>query len=250
MKKTTELVRKGLLAFLGNPGVYALMAFMVTGMFTPGVLGMYRGWIELNVLVPWGLALAIVHLVRRIKQGKQPVRWDVAVLFVLFVWLLVPFMLRFGFVRNNIYSWQNHAIVFFGIFALGSSMEEKQQGRSMDLAGAVGAAITFVFCGALLLAASMGLGSDDAAEFGFGVYLKAHLCSGAHYNTTGMLAMCGSLFCLMGVCRAKGKLAKAAHLIPALLAMEVTILTQSRTARYSLLAGLAVGCYGMVASGR
>lgn len=250
MKKTTELVRSGLLALLGNPGVYALMAFMVTGMFTPGKLGMYRGWIELNVLVPWGLALAIVHLVCRVKRGRQPVRWDIAVLLVLFVWLLVPFMLRFGLTQNNIYSWQNHAIIFFGVYALGSSMEEKKLGKGMDLAGALGAVITFVFCGALLLAAAMGLGSDNPAEFGFGVYLKAHLCSGAHYNTTGMLAMCASFFCLMGVCRAKGKLAKAAHLIPALMAMVVTVLSQSRTARYSLLAGLAVGCYGMVASGR
>ena len=221
MKKKTELVRSGVFAFLGNPGVYALMAFMVTGMFTPGVLGVYRGWIELNVLVPWGLALAIVHLVRRVKQGKQPVRWDVGVLLVLFVWLLVPFMLRFGFARNNIYSWQNHAIVFFGIYALGSSLEEAQLGKTMDLAGAVGAVITFVFCGALLLAAAMGLGSDDWAEFGFGVYLDAYLCSGAHYNTTGMLAMCASLFCLMGVCRAKGKVAKLAHLIPSLMAMAI-----------------------------
>ena len=250
MKKTTELVRKGLLAVLGNPGIYALAAFVVTGMFTSGVLAEYRSILELNLIIPWGLALCLLQLERRSQRGETPVRLDICVLFVLYVWLVATFMLRFGPTDNNIATWHNHAIIFFGIYALGSSMEEKRLGRTMDAALALGAAVSFVFCGALLLAAVRGQGSNDPNEFGFGVFMQSHLCSGAHYNTTGMLAMCCSFLCLAGMARAGKRGMKLLYAVPAIMAMVVTVLSQSRTARYSLLAGLAAGCYGMLASGR
>jgi len=250
VKKTTELVRKGLLAVLGNPGIYALAAFVVTGMFTTGLLTEYRGILELNLIIPWGLALCLLQLERRAQRGETPVRLDICVLFVLYLWLVAPFMLRFGPTDNNIATWHNHAIIFFGIYALGSSMEEKHFERTMDAALALGAAVSFVFCGALLLAAACGQGSNDPNEFGFGVFMQSHLCSGAHYNTTGMLAMCCSFLCLAGAARAGKRGMKLLYVVPAVMAMVVTVLSQSRTARYSLLVGLAAGCYGMIASGR
>ncbi|MBQ4265707.1 MAG: O-antigen ligase family protein [Clostridia bacterium] len=250
MKKTTELVRRTLLALLGNPGIYALAAFTVTGMFTIGALAEYRGVLELNLIIPWGLALCLLQLERRAQRRETPVRLDICVLFVLYVWLVAPFMKRFGPTTNNIASWHNHAIIFFGIYALGSSMEEKRLGHTLDAAFALGAAVTAVFCGALLLAAARGQGSNDPAVFGFGVFMQSHLCSGAHYNTTGMLAMCCSFLCLAGVSRVRNRGTKLVYAVPAVMAMVVTVLSQSRTARYSLLVGLAVGCYGMIASCR
>ena len=250
MKKIALQVRSLLLAAFANPGVFAVTAFTVSGMFTTLKLSEFRGLLELNVLVPWGLALAMLRLYRAKERGIA-MRPDVLALLVLFGWLVVPFGIRFGLSSTNINTWQNFAIIFFGLFAMLAEMEERELARSMDAAAVLSALVSFVFAGALLICAVTATSiRTPYSEYGFGVYQNAQLCAEQHYNSTGMLAMCGAFMCLMGAARRKHKLLRALHVIPAAMCALVVVLTQSRTARYSLLAGLAVGAYSVVASGR
>ncbi len=250
MKKTVMQVRGLLLAAFANPGVFAVVAYMVSGMFTTLKLSEVRGLLELNVLVPWGLALAMLRLYRA-KQRGTAARLDVMALFMLFGWLVLPFGIRFGLDSTNVNTWQNFAIIFFGVFTLMAEMEEQEFAHTLDVAAALSALVSFVFAGALLVCAATATSiRTPYSEFGFGVFQNAQLCAEQHYNATGMLAMCGAFMCMMGVARRKNVLLRALHLIPALMMALVVILSQSRTARYSLLAGLAVGAYGMVAGRR
>lgn len=250
MKKTVTQVRSLLLGVFANPGVFAVVAYMVSGMFTTLRLSEVRGLLELNLLVPWGLALAMLRLYRA-KQRGAAARLDVLALFMLFGWLVLPFGIRFGLNSTNINTWQNFAIIFFGVFALMAEMEEREFAHVLDAAAACSALISFVFAGALLVCAATATNiRTPYSEFGFGIYQNAQLCAEQHYNATGMLAMCGAFMCMMGAARRKNVLLRALHLIPALMMALVVVLSQSRTARYSLLLGLAVGAYGMVAGGR
>lgn len=248
MKKTAMQVRSLLLAAFANPGVFAVVAYMISGMFTTHELSQIRGLLELNVLVPWGLALAMLRLYRARERAASN-RWDVLALLMLFGWIVVPFGIRFGLNSTNINTWQNYAIIFFGIFAMIAESDEKSFADSMDAASALCAALSFVFAGALLYCAVTATSiRTPYSEFGFGLYHGAQICAEQHYNATGMLAMCGMFMCLMGVSRRKNHLVRALHLIPAVMMALVVILSQSRTARYSMLAGLAVGAYGVVAT--
>lgn len=250
MKKTAVMVRDLLLAVFANPGVFAVAAYVVSGMFTTPHLSAYRGTLELGVLVPWGLALAMLRLYHA-KERSAATRFDVMALFMLFGWLVVPFGIRFGLNSSSINTWQNFAIIFFGIFAMIAEMDETSIARTMDAAAVFSGVVSFMFAGALLwCAVTVTNIRTPYAEFGFGVYQYKQLCADQHYNATGMLAMCGTFMCLMGMQRGKCKLVRALYLIPAVMSSLVVILSQSRTARYSLLAGLAVGAYGAVAAGK
>jgi len=250
MKKTVTQVRSLLLAAFANPGVFVVAAYVISGMFMMGKFGEIRGMLELNVLVPWGLALALLRLYR-VRERAAIARFDVLALFALFGWLVVPFGIRFGLNSTSINTWQNFAIIFFGVFAMMAEMNEKEFAFTVDAAAGLSALVSFVFAGALLVCAvTVTSIRTPYSEFGFGVYQNAQLCAEQHYNATGMLAMCGTFMCLMGAARRKNVLLRALHLIPGVMMALVVILSQSRTARYSLLAGLAVGAYGAAASGK
>ena len=248
MNRWMAKARTWLAELLTNPGVFVLAAFTVSGMFTPGRLGQWRSVIELNVILPWGLALCLVRLFR--AGRSQTLRRDVCALFVLLAWLIVPFAMRFGPTDAQINTWQNFATVFFAVYALTVEEDAERFDRQLRVTTALFAAVTAVFAGALLYCAATVQGSSVEAEFGFGVYQYAQLCAAQHYNATGMLAMCAAFVCLTGAARGRSLAGRLLHLIPALMAALVVILSQSRTARYSLLIGLAVGAYGAVAAGR
>jgi len=248
MKKTAMQVRNLLLAAFANPGVFVVVAYTISGMFTTPELSRIRGLLELNLLVPWGLALAMLRLYRA-RERAAAVRWDVLALLVLFGWIVVPFGIRFGLNSTNVNTWQSVAIIFFGVFAMMAESDEKTLAYTLDAAAALSAIVSIVFAGALLwCAVTVTNIYTPYSEFGFGVYQGAQLCAEQHYNSTGMLAMCGTFMCLMGVQRRKNVFARLLHLIPAVMMALVVILSQSRTARYSMLAGLAVGAYGAVAA--
>ena len=250
MKKTAMQARSLLLAAFANPGVFVVVAYTISGMFTTLELSRIRGLLELNLLVPWGLALAMLRLYRA-KEREAAMRWDVLVLFMLLGWIVVPFGIRFGIDSTNVNTWQNYVIIFFGVFAMMTESDEKSFAHALDAAAALSAAVSFVFAGALLwCAVTVTSITTPYSEYGFGVYQNAQLCAEQHYNATGMLAMCGTFMCLMGMQRGKNKVVRALYLIPAVMTALVVVLTQSRTARYSLLAGLAVGIYGTVASAK
>ena len=246
MKNWMVKVRGLLLELLANPGVLVLTAFTVSGLFNPGRLGQWRGVIELNVILPWGLALCLLRLYRASQKGA--LRRDVGALAVLMAWLVVPFALRFGPTPTNINTWQNTATVFFGVYALTAEEDAARFDRQLRVTTALFAVVTAVFAGMLLYCAATVTCFYPEAEFGFGVYQYAQLCASQHYNATGMLAMCAAFICLAGAAHARGWAGRLLHLIPAVMAVLVVILSQSRTARYSLLIGLALGAYGAVAA--
>jgi len=250
MKKTAIQARSLLLAAFANPGVFVIVTYVISGMFTTLKLSQVRGLLELNLLVPWGLALALLRLYRA-RERETAVRFDVLALVMLFGWLVVPFGIRFGLNSTNVNTWQNFAIIFFGVFAMMAEMDRAELEYTMDAAAALSAVVSFVFAGALLWCAVMAISiRTPYSEFGFGVYLNAQLCAEQHYNATGMLAMCGTFMCLMGALRRKHKIARLLHLVPAMMMALVVILSQSRTARYSMLAGFAVGAYGLMAAAK
>ena len=248
MNRWVVKARSWLSELLTNPGVFVLTAFTVSGMFTPGRLGQWRGVIELSVILPWGLALCLLRLFR---AGRvQELRRDVCALLALLAWLIVPFAMRFGPTDAQINTWQNFATVFLGIYALTAEEDAECFVRQLRVTTALFAAVSAVFTGALLYCAVTVQGGGEGAEFGFGVYQYAQLCAAQHYNATGMLAMCATFICLTGAALGRSLTERLLHLIPALMTALVVILSQSRTARYSLLIGLAVGAYGAVAAGK
>lgn len=249
MSRGIVRARAALFDALSNPGVFAAAVFAVSGMFMMGELGAWRGFIEVNVLLPWGLALALLRLARARESGA--LRADACALFVLLAWLFAPFAIRFGATDANLNCWANHTAVFFGVYALTAEADAARFDRELRAAAAAFAAICAVYAGALLYCAATAqefMAPPDGNGFGFGVYQQAQLCASQHYNGTGMVALCGTLLCLCGAVRAKGRASRALHAVPALMMALVVVLTQSRTARYSLLAGLAVGAYGWVAA--
>lgn len=249
MKHGVIRARNWLLELLVNPGFFVLVSFTVSGMFTPGLLSAWRGLIEVNVILPWGLALALLRLYRASRSGV--LRQDVMALAVLLAWLVVPFALRFGPTTANINTWQNFAVVFFGVYALTVEEDAKRFDRQLRVTTALFALVTFAYAGSLLYcAATVQWFRAPHEEFGFGVYRYAQLCFAQHYNATGMLALCCALMCLTGAVRARNMTGRLLYLAPSVMAMLVVVLAQSRTARYSLLIALAAGAYAMVATGR
>lgn len=248
MNRWVVKARSWLSELLTNPGVFVLTAFTVSGMFTPGRLGQWRGVIELSVILPWGLALCLLRLFR--AGRAQELRRDVCALLALLAWLIVPFAMRFGPTDAQINTWQNFATVFLGIYALTAEEDAERFVRQLRVTTALFAAVSAVYAGALLYCAVTVQGGGEGAEFGFGVYQYAQLCAAQHYNATGMLAMCATFICLTGAALGRSLTERLLHLIPALMTALVVILSQSRTARYSLLIGLAVGAYGAVAAGK
>ena len=164
-------------------------------------------------------------------------------LFVLYLWILVPFAIRFGFTGKNVTAWHGYAVMFFGIYA--SISERKQREREMLMAtmSVLSAVFAYVFCGALLFCAWSGtIYAADLGPFGFGA-VEGWLCSGVHYNITGMIVISLCMMCVMGVGYHRNILLKLFCLIPAVMSMAVIVLTQSRTSRYALLAVLAAAAF-------
>ena len=220
IRRITEGTRRALLAVAGNVSLFVTTAFFVTGLLILGPNVWWREYIDMferYVLIPWGMALCLLRLERRVRAEQDGMRWDLGVLFVLLAWIIVPFALRFGNTFNNSGSWHNHTVLFFGVYALTTEEGPARRERLFDLA-------------ALL----------------FGVCDGMYLCANGHYNTTGMLAVCCALMALAGACRFKNRLLRLLCAVSVILMTLVTVLTQSRTARYALIAAYAVVVFGEV----
>ena len=210
------------------------------------------------VVVPWGMALCLVRLERRNRLECAPHRTDIAILFALVAWIVVPFAIRFGLTFNNATSWYGHCAAYFALYAMTSEETAKRREQLLDHACAVFGIFSLVMGGALLLCAATGAQIDSNwiihygtyAEDGycFGVYERSQLCSGLHYNYTGMMGLICTMFCFAGVSRGKNRLVRLLYMIGAAMMMTVIVLTQSRTARYALIIGMGMGVYGYLAS--
>ena len=248
IRRITEGTRRALLAVAGNVSLFVTTAFFVTGLLILGPNVWWREYIDMferYVLIPWGMALCLLRLERRVRAEQDSMRWDLGVLFVLLAWIVVPFALRFGNTFNNSGSWHNHTVLFFGIYALTTEEGPTRRERLFDLA-----ALLFALCslalGAALLYCVAAVRKFGDAQFAFGVCDGMYLCANGHYNTTGMLAVCCALMALAGACRFKNGLLRLLCAVSVILMTLVTVLTQSRTARYALIAAYAVVVFGEV----
>ena len=250
MKKTAACVRRALLSTASNVSVFVTAAFFVTGLL---VLGPYVWWreyidmLERYIIIPWGMALCLLRLDRRAAREEESVRWDLWILFALLVWLVVPFAIRFGNTFNNAGSWHNSAVTFFGLYALTTEETAQRREKLFDLASLL-FAVCSVALGCCLLYCVATVQKFGEDEFAFGVCNGIYLCANGHYNTSGMVAVCAALMSLAGVCRLSCKPVRALCLLGCVLMTVVTVLTQSRTARYALIIAYAVGVYGLLAA--
>ena len=240
-----SLIRDIMLAVFGNEALFLIVAFLYATLGDNAIAAWYREPVSLlygYIVIPWGAALCLLRLQRR-AASLEPARADVVTLFVLYLWILVPFAIRFGFTGKNATAWYGYAVMFFGIYA--SISERKQREREMLMAtmSVLSAVFAYVFCGALLFCAWSGtIYAADPGPFGFGV-VNGWLCSGVHYNITGMIVISLCMMCVMGVGYYRNILLKLFCLIPAVMSMVVIVLSQSRTSRYALLAVLAAAAF-------
>lgn len=240
-----SLIRDIMLAVFGNEALFLIVAFLYATLGDNAIAAWYREPVSLlygYIVIPWGAALCLLRLQRR-AASLEPARADVVTLFVLYLWILVPFAIRFGFTGKNATAWYGYAVMFFGIYA--SISERKQREREMLMAtmSALSAVFAYVFCGALLFCAWSGtIYAADLGPFGFGA-VEGWLCSGVHYNITGMIVISLCMMCVMGVGYYRNILLKLFCLIPAVMSMAVIVLSQSRTSRYALLAVLAAAVF-------
>ena len=252
MKKLSGVVRRILLDIAGNESLFLFAAFISAGVLSMGPLAWYREATDAfanYVVVPWGMALCLLRLERRARSGDAPVRTDVVALFVLLMWVIVPFALRFGLTFNNVTSWHGSVVVYFGIYAMVTEETPERRERLFDLACALFGALSLVMGGTLLYCAAtaqaFGVGLGD---YGFGLCDGIYLCNGLHYNITGMIAVCCAMMSLAGCGRSRHVIGRLAYALAACVMMAVIVLTQSRTARYALILALAAGCYRVAVS--
>lgn len=252
-----QRIRKILLSVAQNESVFLCAIFFSYSFLSTNVLiwhaeaiNAFNRW----VILPWGGALCLLRLYRAHERDIQT-HTDIRFLTLLYMWIVVPFGIRFGMTAMNVNDWFHFMVAFFGVYALITEETAERRGMLMDVAGALFAVISFVMGASLLYCAyTAQTFGQELSEMAFGLYTKNEanntmyiLTAGLHYNSTGMFGVCCTLMCLLGVCRRKHFISKLAHLVPALMMAAVVVLTQSRTARYSMLAAWAVGAYGAVA---
>ena len=245
MEKLTVRVRGALLALLSDAGLFAFVSFVFAAFGDIGLLKWYQeplGLISQYVLTPWGVALVALRLAR--AQERRLGGADTALLALLVAWIIVPFAARFGVTFNNISSWHGYTVVFFGLYAMLTEEDPARRARELDRICALGAALSLALgCVLLYAAATAQLLGTQYGGYGFGV-MGGMLYAGKHYNLTGMILVSLAMLCLTGAARRRHPLAKAAHLLPFAMMAVCVVLTQSRTARLSMLLGLAVCAYG------
>ena len=235
--------RKGLMCILENEALFLLAAFLLRGILFVDTLKWHmEGLTRLYtyVLCPWGGALIGLRLAR---LGQKKSGSEMPVLFLLFVWIVVPLLWRFGPTFNNIVTDIGYAMVFFGLYASIREREENVRERRLLEMGVLFTVLSVIWCGLLVYCAVTGKQfGEDTGGLPFGVF-RGFLFAGIHYNSVGMMAI-GCLFMSMALFACgKAVLLRAAGAAGAVLAALVIILSQSRTSRYAMLIALAFGAF-------
>lgn len=271
MKKVNALlngagarIRTLLLAVASNESLFFFAAFLSTTILGSDIFTWYSEQMQMferYIIVPWGMALCLLRLERRNRLTNAKTRIDIGILFVLVMWIIVPFGIRFGLIFNNVTTWHSHLVAYFGLYAMLTEQSAQVRERRMDQACMLFGVYSLVVGGALMYCAATGASIDSnwivhrgtyaEAGYGFGVWKRAHLCIGLHYNLGGMMALVCTMFCLAGMGRSRNRVVRVLYVLAAVMMMVVIVLSQSRTARYSLIACLGLGVYGcMIASRR
>ena len=152
-QKVAKNIRTMFLSAAQNVGLFVFTAFFVTGTLCMEPMAWYRTQIDLvnqYVVLPWGMALCLLRLERRRNALNDATRRDVQALFALLLWIVVPFVLRFGITFNNVGAWYNHTVVYFGIYAFLSEMDGQEREKTFDLFVLLCGVMTFILSGALL----------------------------------------------------------------------------------------------------
>ena len=257
MKKLVPGVRRVLLSFAGNEAFYMFFAFITASesLLYMSPLYWYSPLIDVissYVVAPWGAALCLLRLERRVRIDETGSRADLTLLFLLLMWLLFPFVYRFGPTAKNMICWSNFMILFFGVFASVTEVDSRSFERILDSATMLFAALGLVLgvCALYSAATVQKLFYDGytpgAIGFGLTDDMPNMLNYGLHYNISAMISVCCALFALAGFCRSKNAPARLLYLISFAAQLLVVVLSQSRTSRYAMLIALAVGLYGLL----
>ena len=249
MDRVAAASRGAMARAVTNTSLFVFAAFLFSGVLGMSPLTWHQDAVTQFfrfILVPWGMALTFAQLLRR---QNAPMTMDAAILFVLLVWMTVPFIYRFGLTFNNINAACGYAMVFFGVYVSLRNESPARREELIDWACAVFGLFTLIFGGALLYCAeTVKTFAADMGEFGFGIWNRAYLVSGVHYNITGMVCVCCAMICLCGAERARWLWLRLLYMLGSVMMMVVVVLTQSRTARYALLLALAAGAFSRVFS--
>lgn len=236
------LVRRCVLATLGSEGLFLVVMLLFNGVLNTQIflnsareIGLVRDYI----VMPWSGLLLGMYLMRE-KRHSGIDTWAPG---LLVMWLAVPFMMRFGAEYGTLYSLFGYTISFFVCYASVSDRDAVTRGYQLDTVCAGVGLLSIVLGGALLYCAWTGevfYSYVDTEHFGV---IKGQLQHAAHYNMTAMLALVCTMTCIVGLCRSKKKPLAAFYLLGAVIMTLVVVLTQSRTARYAMLAAYALGTW-------
>ena len=260
MKKLAPVVRRALLSLAGNEALFMFFAFVAASesLLYMSPLYWYSSLVDVfatYVVAPWGAALCLLRLDRRERIEETGARTDLTLLFLLLVWLLFPFVYRFGPTYKNIFCWFSYTILFFGVYASLTEADARRFEHTVDCANVLFAALGLVL-GILALYSALTVQTlfydgytPDAIGFGLTEASMPNMLNyGLHYNISAMISVCFAMFALAGFCRSKNALARLLYLISFALQLLVVVLSQSRTSRYAMLAALAIGVYGLLSA--
>ena len=243
MERIVEKCRGGLLRILENEALFLMAAYLLRGiLFVDPLKWHMEGLTNLYtyMLCPWGGALIGLRLAR-LKQNKSGL--EMPILFLLYLWIAVPLLWRFGATFNNMVTDIGYGIVFFGLYASVREREERIREKRLLEMGILFSVLSLVWCGLLLYCAATGTRiGEETGGLPFGVF-RGFLFAGVHYNSVGMMAA-GCLFMSMALFQcARGLWVRGIGAAGTLMAALVIILSQSRTSRYAVLIALAFGAF-------
>ena len=252
MKKLCEradqlsaLLRSCLVAVLASEGLYLAMLTLFYGVLSSDVFMTRSGIITPlrdYMMLPWSGALLSLYLVR--EKKSSPDTWA---MLLLVSWIAVPFIMRFGTEHFTVYAIYSYTLSFILFYCSVRQSDAKRRAHQLDVACMGFAVISIALGGALLYCAATGktyCSYWDTMYFGV---VKGQLQHGTHYNMTAMLAQLCALMCLTGLCRSRKKPYAIIYLLGLVIMTLVVVLTQSRTARYAMLAVFALGTWNGLA---
>lgn len=245
--RLAALLRSCLLAIVTSEGVYLGLMMLFNGVLNAEVFLSSMHLIDPlrnYVVVPWSGVMLGAYLVRERKNSGP----DIWLLALLSLWLTVPFIYRFGAELFTVSTAFNYILCFFAFYASVRQSDAVRRARQLDVACALVGLLSIALGGALLYCAATGevfYSYWDTLYFGV---VKGQLQHSMHYNTTAMLALVCTMMCLVGLCRSRRKPAALFYLAGVVIMALVVVLTQSRTARYAMLAAFAVGTWNGLAA--
>ena len=244
--RLSELVRRCLLAIVASEGLFLAMQILFYDVLNTDVF-MAKAHIlspvRTYVMMPWTGALLGIYLARE----KKKIGLDTGLLVLLELWLIVPFVMRFGTENATMNAAYGYAMSFFILYASVRESDTARRARQLDIACAGFSLLSIVVGGMLLYCVATGktyCSYWDTIHFGM---VNGQLWHGRHYNVTAMLAQVCMMMSVVGVCRSKRIPAALLHLLGAIIMALAVVLTQSRTSRYAMLAVFALGTWNGMA---